>query len=492
MARDYFENYIKKIVSDKSVEEQRTEIGAVSEPDTSVIKISSNQFYDLAINNGNVIIPGTGIFNVNLGIKDGIITTITNTVLTAAQVVDAGDKYVSPGIIDPHVHLGLFAPFEKEIESETKAALAGGVTTLGCYFASTDSHSNTFPRIGEKIASLSNTDIIPHLIINNDIQKKEIRDYVSRLGVTSFKLYMNGVPGIMPDVDDGFILDVFEEIKKIDKKCVVCVHTENRDIVRRATAMVKEELADMAKLTDWSRTHPEMAEEEAAIRISYLAKKIGVDIYLVHISSADAIKSLRNIKKSNEFINIETTSPYLSLNNKSTVSNVIKMEPPIRSATDAEELWTGIIDDTIDTIGTDNVTMTEEEKKLLSTNIWDVMPGYPATETHLPVLLNEGVIKRRIPIQKIIEKITKRPAEVFGIYPQKGSMMIGSDADITIIDLNRKKNVNAGALHSRSDFSIYEGKTLQGWPVTTIKSGQIVYANEKFTDKKAVCKYIRR
>ncbi|MCK9217331.1 MAG: amidohydrolase family protein [Firmicutes bacterium] len=492
MSKDFFENYIRKIVNGDSFEKEKVEDKIAPKPNASVINSTRSEVYDLAINNGNVIIPGIGIFKTNVGIKNGIIATITNTLLSANQIIDARDKYVSPGVIDPHVHLGLFAPFEEEVVTETKAALAGGVTTLGCYFASKDSHFNTFPGITEKIEALSNTDIIPHLIINNDVQKQEINDYVSRFFVTSFKLYMNGVPGIMPDVDDAYILDVFEKIKKNDKKCIVCVHAENRDIVRRATAMIKEEMADMARLTDWSRTHPEMAEEEAAMRISYLAKKTEVDIYLVHISSADAIKSLRGIKQSNKFVNIETTSPYLSLNNKSTRSNIIKMEPPIRSAMDVEELWTGIIDGTIDTVGTDNVTMTVGEKNLSSTNIWNVMPGYPATETHLPVLLNEGVVKRSIPIEKIIEKVTKRPAEIFGVYPRKGSMMIGSDADITIIDLNKAKVINAGTLHSRSDFSIYEGKTLQGWPVTTIKSGKIVYDNDRFTGEKAKCNYLKR
>lgn len=486
---DSIETITKSIVDGINLK-INTSVSNLKNPEINAF--SDTSIYDIAISNGSVIIPGMGVFVANMGIINGKIATITNAKITGKQNLDALGKYVSPGIIDPHIHLGLFAPFEEEIETETKAAIAGGVTTIGCFIGSPDSHFNTFPEIEEKIKKLSNTDIIPHLIINNDTQKREIKDYIDYLGITSFKLYMNGIPDIVPDVDDGFILDVFDEIKKTNKKCMICVHTENRDLVKRATLRIKSELEDKATIRDWSKTHPEIAEEEAVIRLSYLAKKMGVNVYMVHISSADAIKRLRKMKPENKYINVETTSPYLTISNKSMDSNIIKMEPPFRNLEDIEELWTGIEDDTIDTIGTDNVTMTKAEKNIQYDSVWNVIPGYPAVETHLPVLLNEGVIRRRIPIEKIIEKLTKKPAEMFGIYPQKGSMMVGSDADITIIDLNEIKEVNVENLHSRSDFSLYEGKKLQGWPIMTIKSGKIVYKDGRFTNEKAECKYLKR
>lgn len=486
---DSIETITKSIVDGINLK-INTSVSDLKNPEINAFNDTS--IYDIAISNGNVIIPGIGVFVANLGIINGKIATITNAKINGRQNLDALGKYVSPGIIDPHIHLGLFAPFEKEIETETKAAIAGGVTTVGCFIGSPDSHFNTFPEIEDKIEKLSNTDIIPHLIINNDTQKREIKDYIDYLGVTSFKLYMNGIPDIVPDVDDGFILDVFDEIKKANKRCMICVHAENRDLVKRATFKIKSELEDKATIRDWDKTHPEIAEEEAVIRLSYLAKKMGVNVYMVHISSADAVKRLRKMKPENKYINVETTSPYLTINNKSMDSNIIKMEPPFRNLEDIEELWAGIEDDTIDTIGTDNVTMTKSEKNMQDESIWNVIPGYPAVETHLPVLLNEGVIRRRIPIEKIIEKLTKKPAEIFGIYPQKGSMMVGSDADITIIDLNEIKEVKVENLNSRSDFSLYEGKKLQGWPVMTIKSGKIVYEGGKFTNEKVQCEYLKR
>lgn len=454
--------------------------------------LPSDCHVDIAIENGMVVIPDCGVISTNVYIKDGKISSLgINPYIKARHQIDARNKYVVPGIIDPHVHLGLFAPLEDELASETKSGLIGGITTIGCFIGSKESHIKSFPSIAEKINNYSYVDIIPHLVIATDEQRKEINNYIDRFGVTSFKVYMNGIPGIIPDVDDGFILDVFSEIKKSSKKAILCCHAENRDIIRRAYNIVKEEKGNNATILDWTDTHPELAEEEAVIRLSFLAEKIKVPVYFVHISSKSAIKRLQKIRQTNKYISVETTSPYLSLTRNATIKNNIKMEPPFRDQDDVEELWGAISDGFIDTIGTDNVTMTLFEKGVDET-IWNTMPGYPALETHLPVLLNEGVVKRDIPIEMLIAKLTKKPAEIFGIYPQKGTILPGSDADIVLIDMNKHKEVKASETISRSDFSLYEGKKLKGWPVLTIKNGEIVAENGKYIGNQPSGRYIKR
>lgn len=435
---------------------------------------------DIAIINGMVVLPDNGVFAMNVYIKDGKIHSIgSGNSITAAKTIDAAGKYVMPGIIDPHVHLGLFAPFETEIVTETKSALMGGITTIGCYFGGEKSHFTSFPQIMEDIQRLSHIDIIPHLVISNHEQKSEIPDYVNHLGIKSFKIYMNGIPGLIPDVDDGFILDVFDEIKKSGKDCMLCAHAENRYIVRRANANTREEKGENATVFDWADTHPDMAEEEAVIRLSYLAEKSRVPVYLVHMSSKAAINRLRDIKPKNKYVNVETTSPYLSITKQHITGNEFKMEPPFRDAEDMEELWKALEDGIVDTIGTDNVTQTRTEKNN-DASMWEAVPGYPALETHLPSVLNEGFVKRGIPVEKVIAHMTKKPAETFGVYPRKGTILPGSDADVIIVDMNMAKEVKAGQLNSRSDFSIFEGRRLQGWPVTTIKDGKVVVENGVF------------
>lgn len=480
MSRDIYANYIqgKKHKKIKKVI-QAANIG------TSVDQV------DIAIVNGNVVLPEHGVIKTNLYIHNGKVYSLGNNFIKSRETINAANQYVIPGVIDPHVHLGLFETLETEIETETKAALLGGITTIGCYFGGSNSHFFTFPTIVEQISKLSFVDVIPHLVISTNEQKKEIVDYVNGFGVTSFKVYMSGIPGLIPDVDDGFILDVFDEIKKSNKKCIVCSHSENPHIVRNAHNKVMQDKGEKANIIDWTDTHPDIAEEEAVTRISYLAEKSGIPVYLVHISSAPAIKRLRNIKPFNKYIYIETTSPYLSLTKHSSKDNSIKMVPPFRDMKDLEELWIAVEEGLVDTIGTDNVTMTKDSKKV-DQSIWEVIPGYPALETHLPILLHEGIIKRGIPIEKLISRITKRPAEIFNVYPQKGTILPGSDADVVIIDLNLSKKITADDQVTRSDFSIYHNKEVQGLPVTTIKAGEIVVRDGKYLENKPQSKCIYR
>ncbi len=521
MAKDIFADYINKQKSrasyaenntasaDKSFTEDNDTVAILKEISSKLDVFNKSQaggsaiepisapmpgegLADLAIVNGMVVLPDNGIFEVNVYIKDGKIHSLGSYPgLNAKRTIDAGGKYVIPGIIDPHVHLGLFAPMAAELESETKSALIGGITSIGCCFGGKESHFRTFPQIAEEISRYSYIDIIPHLVIATDEQRREIVDYIEHLGITSFKVYMNGIPGLIPDVDDGFILDVFEEIKKSNKKCLVCSHAENRDIVRRAYRSVKAEKGDAATVQDWTDTHPDMAEEEAVMRLSFLAEKSKVPVYFVHISSKNAIERLRKIKQGNKYVNIETTSPYLSMTRNCTSENLIKMEPPFRNIEDVEELWKAVSEGVVDTIGTDNVTMTKAEKRAEDT-LWNTISGYPAVETHLPVLLNEGVVKRGISMEALIGKLTKKPAEIFGVYPRKGTLLPGSDADVVIVDMNMVKEVKASERSSRSDFSLYEGRKIKGWPVATIKNGELVVENGSFVGKNSNGKYITR
>lgn len=434
---------------------------------------------DIAILYGKVVLPDQGVFRANIYIKDGKIVSIGQQIMGAKKMIDASNRYVLPGIIDPHVHLGLFAPMQTELSTETKSAIMGGITTIGCYLGGQQSHFTSFLETMEQIQKYSYTDVIPHLVISTEEQKKEMQDYITHLGVTSFKIYMNGIPGLIPDVDDGFIWEVLGELKKSQKECILCAHAENRHLVAQASKAVANETGEKATIADWSDTHPDMAEEEAVTRLSYLAEKSGVPVYFVHMTSKAAIERLRKMKPFNDCIHVETTSPYLSLTRHSTSENMIKMEPPFRDSEDVEALWKAVEDGVVDTIGTDNVTMTKTEKSL-DKNMWDVVPGYPALETHLTVLLHEGVVKRGIPIEKLVTHITKRPAETFGVYPQKGTLLPGSDADIVIVDMQQSKEIHAGELHSRSDFSLYDGKRLQGVPVMTIQKGKVMMENGVF------------
>lgn len=456
-----------------------TELKLCEKKEVDLMKNTSQEIMDIAVINGKVVIPDDGVYDLNVYIKDGKIHSMTQEVLPAAETVDAGGKYVSPGIIDPHIHLGLFAPLDLELATETKAALISGVTTQGVFFGGPQSHLESFPGIKASIEKNSYTDIIPHLVIGNEQQLQEIVQYAEQYGVTSFKVYMNGIPGLIPDVSDGFILDVCEALKKTGKQCILCSHTENASVVARAVEKLRQTKGEAATVVDWSDTHPDVAEVEAVDRLAHLAQEAQCPVYIVHLASGESVKLLKKIRMENKFINVETTSPYLSVTRSHPQGKALKMEPPFKDQKDVDALWEGVAAGIIDTIGTDNVTMTIAEKNLNSGNIWEIMPGYAASEHHLSVALDEGVNKRRIAIERVLACMTKNPAKKFGIYPQKGALLPGSDADLVVIDLDLVKEVKATETNTRSDFSIYEGRKFQGWGVLTIKNGKIVARNGK-------------
>ena len=438
---------------------------------------------DLAILNGTVVVPDNGTFKANVYVRNGKIAAVSSDVFEAKEVVNADGKYVAPGIIDPHLHFGISAPFPEEAVTESRAALAGGVTTVGDFFGGPKPFSEIFPGIKKATEESSFVNIIPHFSIAAESQLAEIGKYVKEYGVTSFKVYMNGVPGIVPWVKDNFILRVCEEIKKATSKGILCCHTENGDIVEYMTAKMKKKKPDTATLLDWADTHPAIAETEALYRLVTISDFMDMSVYMVHIVRKESVEMLSKMRFSGKKISAETVSPYLCLNKNSPQGNSLKMEPPFQGQEDTDALWNGIARGVIDTIGTDNVTNNSAEKNLNAKNFWDIGPGYPAVEHHLPVCLHEGVIKRKIPIERVIACMTKNPAKKFGVYPQKGSIMPGSDADLVVIDLNMKKEVKANESNSRSDYCIYEGLVLEGWPVMTIKDGVIAAKDGKIVGK---------
>jgi dihydropyrimidinase len=428
---------------------------------------------DLLIKNGQVVIPEIGIFPVNVAVSGGKITGLFESSIKCRQEIDAAGLYVIPGIIDPHVHLGLFAPLETELATETKGAILGGITTIGCFFNVPDSYRGLHQELQQKVKKFSNIDIIPHYVIRTEEQYQELDTYINDLGIKSFKMYMNGIPGILPHQEDAFILKVMNKVAALDKSAVICIHAENCSLVGEATKDILENREELS-LQEWADTHPAIAEEEAVMRAVYFARKAGVKLYLVHITSQHSLQRLNLIQGPD--LTIETTSPYLSIDNTVDLGALAKMEPPFRSQDDVEALWTGIKSGLIKSIGTDNVTMTSTEK-MVSKGIKGAVPGYPALDTHLPVMLHEGVHKRGLPLADMIRLMTVNPARTFGVYPRKGTLMPGSDADIVLLDLNLRKKIDRHTWGSRSDFSLYEGKTLQGWPVLTIKGGKIAARN---------------
>lgn len=449
---------------------------------------------DLKVVNGLLVIPGTGIVRAGVGCKDGKIVVIAGDadLPEAANLYDAGGKYVIPGVIDPHCHLGIFTgDFAYETEHETKAALAGGVTSVGVFMGGAESYLPQLPGVIDTINSKSSTDIFLHLSMFTPQQVQEIPQYVKDFGITDFKYYMAGVKGVFPNVSDAFILNGLRCMCGISDRLTGCVHCEDQSIVDAGF----EELACTygesggGDLCEWAKAGPYEAEELAVIRACYLARVTGVKLYIVHMSSEPGIIAAAENRPENLFV--ETTSPYLYLTKNDDIGLAAKMLPPIKDDRDREALWEGVIEDVVDSFGTDNTPLTAEVKGA-DKGMMNAMPGYPVIQLHLSVLLSEGVNARGIPLETIVEKASANPAKIFNLYPQKGTIAVGSDADLVVVDLDLEKEVHAQDLYSFADFTVYEGKRLRGWPVATIKAGALVVENGQIKAEPGIGNYLRR
>ena len=431
--------------------------------------------YDLVITGGTCVIPEMGCAELNVCVSGGKVVALTTEAVRGRQQIDARGLYVLPGIIDPHTHIGLMVPFEQELETESRSAILGGVTTIGTYFNRTGSYLPYIEHLSQVIPQVSRVDVIPHFSLREQQQIDELPLY-SRQGMNSFKVYMCGVPGLYPHQEDGFIIRLMQRMKQLPPTAhpILSIHCENTSICDYATEDMQSQPLDT--LADWNRTHPNLAEGEAVRRAAYFARELRARTYVVHSSTKEAMEALRRLKHPSLYV--ETTSPYLCLDTKSDIGPYGKMLPPIREPESRKALWDGIRSGIIDTIGTDNTVMTAEEKKVAE-GMRGAGPGYPTLGTHLPSVLNEGIFRQELPIEKLVPLMTMNPAKIFGVYPRKGTIMPGSDADIVLVDLDHMYEVHADELHSKSKNCPYDGALLYGKVVTTIKGGKVTFQIEE-------------
>jgi len=428
---------------------------------------------DIVLKNASLMLPGGQQVEADLAICDGRVAAWANQIDVAArEEIDVNGSAVIPGIIDPHVHLGIFGDLRTEAATESRSGLASGITTIGCYVGGPNPHLTSIPAWRETVSDELYTDCFVHPVIGTERQLNEMPQAVERLGVRSFKVYMTGIPGLLDSVDDGFLLDVFRSSANCPIPPRICIHAENPQIIERATARLGAQVTSQyGTLLDWENTHPGVCEAEAVTRALFLAEMMETLVYFVHVSSHETVAVLRGRKP--VYAAAETTSPYLTLTANERDGVLGKMVPPLRQPEDQSALWSAIEAGVIDTIGTDNTTLTRAEKGV-DQSVWKAMPGYPVLGTHLPALIEEGVHQRNLPLAKLVPLLTEAPARIFGLYPRKGALLPGSDADVVVLDLDHPRRVRAEDLGSRSDFSLYDGRSLRGWPRLVIKGGRVV------------------
>jgi dihydropyrimidinase len=434
--------------------------------------------FDLVVRNGTLVIPGVGTVAADVGVCGSRIAAIGDELSGSAQeVLDAGGKVVLPGIFDPHVHIGNELSFEHEAQSETRAAILGGVTTIGIMVRSLeDSYFLHLPAFRRAMDETSYVDSVFHLQIFTEQQIAEMPDYARQYGVRSFKFYMSGIPGIVKSVTDDVLFAGFKQVASIGADVVACVHCETGALIERA----RDELVARkpeGTLADWEDAHPAVAEALAIRTAAYLAKLAAIHLYVVHVSSRQGLEAVRAARREGGRVTAETITPFLGISSDDAIGLLAKMVPPVRTAEHRAALWEAIRDGTIDTVGTDNTSRRRASKRP-EAGLHGSRPGHPSLGTHLPVLLHHGR-RHGIALERLVDLATRAPARAYGIFPRKGTIAPGSDADLVVVDLELEKVVRAEDLRGMSDFSPFEGKALRGWPVATVKAGKLVARDGK-------------
>jgi dihydropyrimidinase len=398
--------------------------------------------------------------------------------------------HVFPGLIDAHVHFG-FGEKITEYTTETVYAAQGGFTTILAYFLNNEAYADVYRREQEHAKSRCHVDYGFHFSTANEMHIRELESYVKDYGVTSFKYFMNfkGEEGRylgLDGTDDGYFYDLLKEAARVGKVTMVC-HTENIELVNRIRRRMQAE--GRGTLKDWSASKPAFTEAESCVRAMYFAEHLGARIFIPHLSTRMALDEVRRWRSRYGEVFVETCPHYLTHDEDSGMGPVGKANPPFRSADDVNAMWEGLADGSIDIVASDHVPRKRATKEK---SLWQASQGFPGTATILPVLLSEGYHKGRLSLERICDLVTAGPARIFDLAPRKGRIEPGADADLTLVDLDKERVVKAAELGSYSDYSLYDGWKLKGWPVRTIVRGTPVMEDGKLVGPAGHGKYLWR
>lgn len=434
--------------------------------------------YDLRVANADVVLPD-GVRKVDIIVDDGVVVDLIDPSSAAdvREVIDVRGMHVLPGVVDAHVHLGpniTYPQSDDDVAPETQSAAAGGVTTLLAYLMSPQPYHDVFPVAKAAMEQASAIDFGFHFCVVTRDQLEAIPDYAASMGVSSYKFFMSfkGDEGAylgLPGNDDGFMYDLLEACAA--NGAMLDPHAENIELVWRLRAAGLKE--GRTPLDSWNLARPDYVEADALNRLAFLARVTGASVYAVHTTNALALDVLRQGRLAYENIFVESCPHYLTLDVDSPCGTYGKVNPPLRVASDREALWAAVADGSVDTIGSDHVP---RHRSFKEKDIWTASAGFPGVENLLPTLLSSGHHERGLPLTRIAEIASERPAQLFGMYPKKGVIRVGSDADFAIVDLNETYRISGEEQLSASAYTPWEGWEMTGRVRQTFVRGQRVYA----------------
>ena len=436
---------------------------------------------DLVIRGGRIVTP-YGIVEAGIGVDEGKVVAIAKEprLPNADQVIDVGGHFVLPGVIDAHTHFREPGKTAREdFQTGTQAAAAGGVTTIF--------------EMPIAIPCVSSADILEDR--KNLVTKRAVVDFglyggagmqnvdeirgLATAGAIGYKTFLHAPPAGREiefegayATDDGVLFRILQTVASTGLPS--SIHAENNAII----GFLTEQLKSLGRTDAMAHfdSRPNFVEAVTIAKVIILAEAAKTRLHIAHLSTKEGLRLIAHAKANGQSVTVETCPHYLTLTNEAMkeLGPYAKINPPLRSQADVDALWRGLNNGTIDMVVSDHAPWTKDEKELGWHEIWKAQSGAPTIETMLPLLLqkvNEG----QLSLETLVRVTSSRTAQVFGVYPRKGVISVGSDADFVVVDLNKTMTVEKGKMYTKARaFTPYDGWNVKGWPVMTIVRGRVV------------------
>ena len=457
--------------------------------------------FDLTIRNGTVVTAADTV-RCDIGVRDGRIAAMSDSLPAGKRDIDATDRLVMPGGIDSHCHLeqrsSMGVMCADDYYSGTVSAAFGGNTTVLSFAAQHrgDSLLDVVEDYSVRAESKAVIDYGFHMIVSDateEVVNVQLPQIIRR-GMTSFKVYMTYD---MLQLDDYQILDVLNIADR--ERALVMVHAENHDVIRWITKRLLDRGHAAPKYH--AVAHDPLAESEATHRAIQLSRILDVPILIVHVSGIEAVNTIRAAQERGARILAETCPQYLFL----TAADIDKpglegakwcCSPPPRDAVSQEAVWSGLANGTFQVFSSDHAPYRFDESGKLpfgdKTTFKNMANGMPGLEVRLPLLFSEGVGKGRISLNQFVALASTNAAKIYGMYPRKGTLGVGADADVAIWNPEAQVTIRAENMHDNTGYSPYEGRVVKGWPETVISRGRAVVANGALCVERGTGQYLVR
>jgi dihydropyrimidinase/dihydroorotase len=461
--------------------------------------MGSGSEVDLVISGGTVVTPG-GCRRAGIAVKEGRIVAVTEDEFlpSARETYDATGLHLIPGLVDSEAHPGCYSPLKDDLACESRAAVTSGVTTWGVHAPSTRmghpefvdfvqpddvvSFHDVIGHFTDLVESDSAVDVFLTYMLETDQQAEEIPEYASEHGVTSYKLYLQSMSpeaephwpgrraGLGHGFDDGTCWLAMEAVAGLGSPGIVCMHCENWEIARIFDKRLRAEgRTDWAA---WSDRSPHFLEATHIRTYGDMARELGCPIYIQHATTPQSYREILELRSRGVTCHAQTGPHWLHFGKGE--PNAWRINVPLRSRENNPNIWRALREDVINSVGSDHVVswVPSDYESSYNENLWELKTGFTSrVEMLLPVLL-EGVHQGKLSLERMVEVSAANPARIFGLHPRKGSIEVGADADIVLVDIDREVAVSNDQVLTRSGWTVLDGHTIHGSNVATFLRGK--------------------